>query len=700
MRIIRLCFLIVSAITVTVFTMPMSAQNPQYPSPDYPFPGFPPEFSPLRTGRPGKPERSLTPASKFIKSKNAIPNQYIVVLNDDVVNPRASLSARRAAVIAIANGHARAHLGRVGFTYETALRGYSIELPNEAAAIAISQNPHVKWVEEEVLLQVGQESGGQEPEAFQSNPPWGLDMIDGSIPVGTPDSLGRTSGPYVYNSTGSGVVAYVIDTGINTAHQDFSTGFYSRASQGADCIAHANCVNGASSGYIDSPCVSPMPNTTNNDCHGHGTHVAATLGGNLYGVAKSVTIKSVKVCANGWGCPTSAVIAGINWVTNDHLANPNVPAVANVSLWGPKSGGYNPPYTDPVGIDAAVNNSINNGVTYAVIAGNANADASNYYPADVATALTVGAVDWTGSRPSFSNWGSTVDLFAPGYYILSALTGNSMPCAWLGGNAEYCQYVSGTSQASPHVAGVVAMYLQGRTGTFTCGALPIQGPASPLGGDISTCPDRVARFIKANANLNRLNSSINGSVYDQNGNPISVPSANRFLWTNSIPTRTNPIDNQRFFIWQQYADFAPLHYITHLPQSEPDEGGLDWWTNEIIDHGHCTGVGVNDNNACTDLWRVLTSRAFFVGTHESWFNSSYGLAPSDDPTKPDANARFIGEAYRKYLRREADTPGFNFWYNDLSNWGNPANQDGVLHMISAFVHSGPPDGYRQRFGPP
>src|SRR5262249_31030182 len=273
---------------------------------------------------------------------------------------------------------------------------------------------------------------------------------------------------------------------------------------------------------------------------------------------------------------------------------------------------------------------------YVVAAGNIGDDASNTSPARVSAALTVGAVDWTGTRPPFSNWGSSVDLFAPGVIVLSALSGNyiyySTGCVWSGGNSDSC-LDSGTSQATAHVTGAVALYLQGRNGTFTCGALPIQGPATPLGGDISTCNDRVARFIDANANLNKLSSSINGTIYDQNGNPISVPSANRFLLTSPIPTNRNPIDNQRFFVWQQYSDFVPLNYITHLPQPDPDEGGLDWWTKEIIDHGHCTGVGVNDNNACTDLWRVLTSRAFFVGTHESWFNSSYGLAPSTDPSE-------------------------------------------------------------------
>jgi hypothetical protein len=671
--------------------MPTSAENQQYPSPDYPFPGFPPEFSPLRTGRPGKVQRSLTPPTKFVKAGNrAIPNRYIVVLNDDVVASNAPLETRRDRIETIANSHARTHLGVVGAIYETALKGYSIELPNEAAAIAISKNRNVKWVEEDALFEFAQEI---QPDGVEAHPPWGLDAIDQGFPVGAPNANGTNNGLYVYNTTGAGVVAYVLDSGINRMHSEFGP-FFSRVSQAADCFRYANCQSGTIQ-FLEA-CPGSMPNANNNDCTGHGTHVAGTLGGNLYGVAKLVTIKSVKV-GGTWGAPESTIINGVNFVTNDHLANPDVPAVANMSV-----GFYNDPNNPFLsGIDTAVLNSINSGVTYVIAAGNDNANSNDYVPADVAAALTIGAVDWTGQRWAYSNWGSGVDLFAPGVNVLSALTGSFMSgCLWDGISNNSTCVSSGTSFASPHVAGAVAMYLESRTGQSQCAYFPIQLSAPP--GDAAACPDRVTRFIKANAILNQL-SNVNGVSYPPpNGDPVAVPSANRFVWTTPIPAaiNSNPIDNQRFFVWQQYADFAPLHYITHLPQTEPDEGGLDWWTNEIIGHGHCSGVGVNDNNACTDLWRVLTSRAFFVATHESWFNSSYGLAPSNDPSHADANERFIREAYMMYLRRPADTSGFNFWYNDLLTWGNPANQDGVLHMVSAFVHSGVPDGYRQRFGRP
>jgi hypothetical protein len=157
---------------------------------------YPPEFSPLVTGRPPKPQRPLTPATKFVKVQNAIPNKYIVVLNDDVVPSDAPLEVRRAQITAIANSHALAYFGKVGYVYETALKGYSIELPSEAAAIALSLNPAVRWVEED-----GQGKWAQSvPQFIQSNPPWGLDAIDGSIPTATPDANGRTNGIYIYNA--------------------------------------------------------------------------------------------------------------------------------------------------------------------------------------------------------------------------------------------------------------------------------------------------------------------------------------------------------------------------------------------------------------------------------------------------------------------------------------------------------------------
>jgi subtilisin family serine protease len=423
-----------SVLALVLFPLPTSGQTQDYP----------PEFSPLRTSRPRREQRSLIPPTKFVKVQNAIPNRYIVVLNDDVVPSDAPLAVRRAQITAIANSLAQAHLGRVGFVYETALKGFSIELPNEAAAIAISQNPQVNWVEEVGRLQVMQE----EPEAFQTNPPWGLDAIDGSIPVGPVAPNGTTNGIYIYNATGANVLAYVLDTGIRRTHQDFG-GVFGRASIDADFI----------NGQYNDVCA---PTSGSNDCVGHGTHVAGTLGGATYGAAKAVTILSVKVC-NYFGCPTDAVNRGIDWVTENHFATPNYTRVANISIGGdgPSTG---------FALDNAVINSIAAGVTYCVAAGNSNDDARFFSPADVAMALTVAASDAGDSRAltfpfgGGSNFGS-VDLFAPGYGILSDFAGSDTDTAigW------------GTSFASPHAAGAVAIVSTGpnRHGHLLC--LPNSG---------------------------------------------------------------------------------------------------------------------------------------------------------------------------------------------------------------------------------
>jgi len=153
----RVTLAVLSALGLAILTMPVLAQKQEHPVPDYPFPGYPPEFSPLKTSRPTKPQISLTPATKFVRAgdpSKRIPLHYIVVLKDDAIDRAAPLPERRAAVTAIANAHAKTYLGKIGYIYESALIGYSLELPNEAAAIALSCAPEVNWVEEEVYLEL------------------------------------------------------------------------------------------------------------------------------------------------------------------------------------------------------------------------------------------------------------------------------------------------------------------------------------------------------------------------------------------------------------------------------------------------------------------------------------------------------------------------------------------------------------------
>jgi subtilisin family serine protease len=322
------------------------------------------------------------------KGKAAIPNNYIVVFEEWATGPTGEFNQSKE----MADLMTSIYGGKAKHVYKHALRGFSAEM-SEEAALALSEDPRVAYVEED---------GVYTTDATQTGAPWGLDRID--------QRNRPLNGTYNYNWTGSGVRAYIIDTGIRTSHTQFG----GRASNVYD-------VNGGNG----------------QDCNGHGTHVAGTVGGSTYGVAKGVMLRGVKVfqCSNSTS--TSNIIAGVNYVT----ANRILPAVANMSVGGPASSS----------MDTAVNNLINSGVAVAVAAGNSNgANACNYSPARVANAITVGSTTSSDARSSFSNIGSCLDLFAPG---------SSIPSAWYTSDTATAT-ISGTSMASPHVAGVAALYKQ------------------------------------------------------------------------------------------------------------------------------------------------------------------------------------------------------------------------------------------------
>lgn len=333
-------------------------------------------------------------ASEIRRVADPIPGSYIVVLKESALGaPGASGGTPAAAVVENLAVELAARFNlRMQRVYGHALPGFAV-MANENSIRRLVNDPRVEYVEEDGMVY---------PSATQSNATWGLDRVDQrDLPL---------NGSYVYDYVGSAVRAYVIDSGILASHTDFG----GRVLSGYTAI---NDGRGSS------------------DCNGHGTHVAGTIGGATWGVAKSVRLVPVRVFGCTGGSSNSTIIAGIDWVR----ANRVLPAVANMSLGGGASST----------IDTATNNLINSGVTVVVAAGNDNADACNYSPARVSNAITVGSTTSTDYRSSFSNYGSCVNIFAPGSSIRSA---------WYTSTTA-TNTISGTSMASPHVAGAAVLVL-------------------------------------------------------------------------------------------------------------------------------------------------------------------------------------------------------------------------------------------------
>ncbi|WP_143101777.1 S8 family peptidase, partial [Amycolatopsis marina] len=324
-----------------------------------------------------------------VQAERHVPGGYVVSLKDGV-----QASSSPAAIERAAASLAQKYDAALKSTFTASMRGFAVRGMSEAAASRLAAEPSVRAVFEDGTAQIAD---------TQTGATYGIDRVDQrNLPLDK---------EYTYNNTADDVTAYIIDTGIRYSHNDFE----GRAKSGYD--------------HVDED-----PDA--NDCNGHGTHVAGTVGGKTWGLAKKVDLVGVKVLGCGGSAPDSDSIEGIEWVTK----NAALPAVANMSLT----------FDTPNIGDEAMAGMVRAGVPTAVAAGNSSADACNTGPAKLPEVITVGSTDASDNRSSFSNYGSCVDIFAPGSNITSASNSSDS------GSTN----MSGTSMASPHVAGAVALYLQ------------------------------------------------------------------------------------------------------------------------------------------------------------------------------------------------------------------------------------------------
>ncbi|WP_125720677.1 S8 family serine peptidase [Pseudoalteromonas rubra] len=376
----------------------------------------------------------------------AVEDSYIVVYNVPHDVASADNQAKMLYTTQITNKLATEVGVEVTRQYSSSLSGVAVNA-NAQQLLKLLSHPDVNFVEQNAVVSV--QPVKADFSILQNNPVWGLDRIDQrKLPL---------DNQYQAPNSGSGVTAYVIDTGVQNSHNEFG----GRATSGYDFVDNDNDAS---------------------DCNGHGTHVAGTIGGNTYGVAKGVDIVGVRVL-NCQGSGTYAgVIAGIDWVAD----NASGPSVANMSLGGGKSQAVN----------NAVTNAVNKGISFVVAAGNENSDACTRSPASTPAAITVASSTSSDGRSGFSNWGKCIDVFGPG---------SSIKSAWIGSNSA-TRTISGTSMASPHVAGVAALYLKDN---------PTHSPAQVVGALTSSATSNELSDVKGSPNKLVYAKAGNGGGFEK-----------------------------------------------------------------------------------------------------------------------------------------------------------------------------------------
>jgi len=404
--------------------------------------------------------------AEFREAERPVYGEYIVVLKDSA----ASLGNERSSaptIASVASTMARSYGLDVSYTYSHVLRGFVVKASRKSLINLLTDN-RVAYVEENGVVSISQTT--------QNNATWGLDRVD--------QRDRPLNSTYVYDTSASNVYTYVIDTGVRPSHNDF----------GGRVISGYTAINDGRG---------------SNDCNGHGTHVAGTVAGATWGVAKSAVIVPIRVLGCNGSGTNAGVIAGMDWVTANHVK----PAVANMSLGGGAS----------TTTDNAVSRMRNAGVTVVVAAGNENQSACNVSPGRSSAAITVGSTTSSDGRSSFSNWGSCVDIMAPG---------SSITAPWYTSNSA-TNTISGTSMASPHVAGIAALY---------------------LADNPSASPTQVENAIFNNASVNKL-SSLNGSpnllAYSRfgggGGNPPPPPGPTELQNGVAVGSQSGATGSETFF---------------------------------------------------------------------------------------------------------------------------------------------------------